>query len=178
MIKPEIVILNSNEQEKFYEQILHMLIDADMEFCPPLSVRTSTTQSNLAKNQKYNKGVLNYFEELKKQRFVVACDGSKLLGFVSFRKNFVNSEIIDKDLPNIYISTLIVSADARGMGITYRMYENLFDTFNNVNVFTRTWSTNISHIKILSKFGFDIFKIIKGDRGEGIDTIYFKKGLK
>ena len=58
MIKPEIVILNSNEQEKFYEQILHMLIDADMEFCPPLSVRTSTTQSNLAKNQTHNKGVL------------------------------------------------------------------------------------------------------------------------
>ena len=132
----------------------------------------------LAKNQKHNKGVLTYFEELKKQRLVVACDGSKLLGFVSFKENFTNSEIIEEDLPNIYISTLIVSADARGMGITYTMYKKLFDTFSNVNVFTRTWSTNISHIMILSKFGFDIFKIIKGDRGKGIDTVYFKKSLK
>ena len=171
----KITVLELFEQEKFYEQILKMLSISDDEFFPPLSSRSSTTQADLSKTQKCDDGVLSYFEELKKQRFLVACDGDKLLGFVSFKENFTNNEIKEADLPNIYISTLIVSPEARGMGITYKMYENLFDKFKNVNIFTRTWSTNISHIKILSKFNFETFKTLKDDRAEGVDTVYFKR---
>ena len=119
--------------------------------------------------------IITYFEELKNQRFTVACDGEELLAFVSFKENLV-SDVIGKDeLPNIYISTLIVRPKARGTGLTYKMYENLFDAYKNSNIFTRTWSANASHIKILSRFGFEVFKTIKNDRGEGIDTVYFRK---
>ncbi len=175
MITPEIKVLKSSEQEAFNEQILKMLFISDEEFFPPLSKRSSTTQSELKGDWKSDNGVLSYFEELKKQRFVVATDKDKLLAFVSFRENFTSDIIKENDLPNIYISTLVVSREARGMGITYAMYEKLFDEFKYFNVFTRTWSSNISHIKILSKFNFETFKVIKDDRGKGIDTVYFKK---
>ena len=58
------------------------------------------------------------------------------------------------------------------------MYETLFKKYENVDIFTRTWSTNEAHIKILMKFDFEIMSVLKNDRGEGIDTVYFKKSAK
>ncbi len=171
----EIRILTKIEQDKYDNEILEMLIQGDAEFVPPLSARSSTTQSNLKGIIKENGGVLNYFEELKKQRILVATEGDKLVGFVSFKENFVNKKIGEEYLPNIYISTLLVSPEGRGKGLTRKMYEILFAEYENVNVFTRTWSTNEAHIKILSKFGFETMLVLKNDRGNGIDTIYFKK---
>ena len=90
----------------------------------------------------------------------------------------MNGKIGEEDLPNIYISTLLVSPEGRGKGLTSKMYEILFAEYENANIFTRTWSTNEAHIKILSKFGFEAMLILKNDRGNGIDTIYFKKSIK
>ena len=56
------------------------------------------------------------------------------------------------------------------------MYAHLFDDiFPDRSIFTRTWSTNAAHIKILDKFNFEIIKCIENDRGDGIDTVYFAK---
>ena len=78
-------------------------------------------------------------------------------------------------MPNIYISTLLVTPCGRGQGLTRKMYEFLFNEYKNANVFTRTWSTNEAHIKILLGFGFETIKVLENDRGNGIDTVYFKK---
>ena len=93
----------------------------------------------------------------------------------SYKENYSCAEISPKELPNIYISTLIVSPNARGKGVTKALYGKLFSEYENINIFTRTWSTNIAHIKILEKYGFKVIQVIKDDRGNGIDTIYFKK---
>jgi len=167
-----------SEQEQYYDEILKMLTDADDEFFPPLSARNSTTQSDLLSGEKSENGVLSYFEELKKQKFMVATEEGRLLAFVSFKENYTNDEIKENNLPNIYLSTLIVKKDARGRGITSKMYEKLFDAYKDVNVFTRTWSTNIAHIKILEKFNFKTFRVLKDDRAEGVDTVYFKKSCR
>jgi len=55
------------------------------------------------------------------------------------------------------------------------MYKILFKEYENANIFTRTWSTNIAHIKILSKFNFETLCVLKNHRGVGIDTVYFVK---
>jgi len=174
----EIKILTKSEQDKYDNEILDMITKSDAEFVPPLSARSSTTQSNLRGSINVSDGVLNYFKELKKQRILVATAGGQLLGFVSFKENFVNGKIGEEDLPNIYISTLLVSPEGRGKGLTSKMYEILFAEYENANIFTRTWSTNEAHIKILSKFGFEAMLILKNDRENGIDTIYFKKSIK
>lgn len=174
----DIKILDHFEHEKYYDEILKMLILGDDEFVPPLSSRSSTTQSDLSSGEKSNDGILKYFEEMKKQRIMVATEGDNLLAFVSYRENYTNNEIKEKDIPNIYLSTLIVKPEARGMKLTQMMYEALFKTYEKVNIFTRTWSTNIAHIKILGKFSFETLCTLKDDRGKGIDTVYFVKRPK
>jgi ribosomal protein S18 acetylase RimI-like enzyme len=176
-INMHIQIVEKDEQGNFYNEILEMLTAADDEFVPPLSARSSTTQQDLSATCQCANGVLEYFEQLKNQRFMVAHENGKLLAFVSFKENFVNAEIQDTQLPNIYISTLIVKPEGRGRGLTYKMYEKLFAEYARSNIFTRTWSTNHAHIKILTKFGFETLTVLKNHRGEGVDTIYFKKSL-
>lgn len=165
-------ILSDNQKESYYEKIQKMLIESDKEFVPPLSARFSTTQTFLSSAPENTDGILAYFNEMKKQKFVVACDKGELCGFVSYIENYESSTV--NELPNIYISTVIVDRHSRGKALTSAMYKKLFEEYGNA-AFTRTWSTNNAHIKILSALGFEVFKILKDDRGEGIDTIYFKR---
>ena len=171
----EIRILEKEEQQSIYDDAYKMLEAADNEFVPPLSSRSSSTQRNFSENLKSRDGIRQYFEQLKNQRFAAAYEDGALIAFVSYKENYSSAEIHKKELPNIYISTLIVSPSARGKGVTKALYGRLFSEYENVNIFTRTWSTNIAHIKILEKYGFKVIQVIKDDRGNGIDTIYFKK---
>ncbi len=109
---------------------------------------------------------------------MIAKEDGKTVAFVAYRENFTNEKITEEHLPNIYISTLIVRPEGRGMGLTQKMYQTLFSEYEKAWFFTRTWSTNMAHIKILSKFNFETMCVIKNDRGEGIDTVYFKKSPK
>ncbi len=63
----EIKIPQKAEQEKYYDEILDMLTLADDEFVPPLSLRSSTVQSDLKNTKKVEGGVLSYFEEKNKE---------------------------------------------------------------------------------------------------------------
>ncbi len=170
----EIRILSREEQEQIYAPAYGMLEAADEEFVPPLSSRSSSTQQNFSKREK-GSSIEKYFEQLKEQRFAAVFEEGNLIAFVSYRENYTCSHIPPEELPNIYLSTLVVSPDARGKGVTTALYGKLFSAYGNVSVFTRTWSTNIAHIKILQKYGFGVHKVLENDRGNGIDTVYFKK---
>jgi len=79
-------------------------------------------------------------------------------------------------LPNIYLSTLILSTESRGKGVTKKLYAHLFnELYPDKSIFTRTWSTNLAHIKILDYFSFEEIARLENDRGNGIDTVYFAK---
>ena len=168
-------LVASETQHTLYQDVLGLLSAADQEFVPPLSCRSSSVQQDFSTPLKTSNGILAYFENLKEQRFLAAWENGKLLGFVSFRGNYLCREIPAEALPNIYISTLIVAPEARGKGITAAMYQVLFAAYSQCNIFTRTWSSNIAHIRILEKFGFSRWRVLKNDRGNGIDTVYFQK---
>lgn len=174
----EVRILDIKEQQTIYGDAYKLLVAADNEFIPPLSSRSSSTQQTLSNHTKRADGINQYFEQLKEQRFVVAFENEKLIAFVSYKENYNCAEIPNSELPNIYITTLIVSHTERGKGVTKSLYNKLFGEYKNVNIFTRTWSTNIAHTKILENYGFEILKIIENDRGNGIDTVYYKKAPK
>ena len=173
----EIIILDKNEGARYHNAILEMLFSSDGDFVPPLSARNSAMQTDLNSSEKIEGGIINYFEEIKKHEIMVATENEKVIAFVAFRKNFINEKISEEELPNIYISTLIVRPEGRGKGITQKMYAYLFKRYETVNFFTRTWSTNIAHIRILSKFNFEKICVIENDRGKGVDTVYFKKSF-
>ncbi len=172
----EFIILNEEKKEAFSAEILKLMKLCDDDFVPPLSQRSSTVQSNLKSEKTVcaECGIELYHGEMMKQEILAAISGDELLGFVSFRENMVSDKIPEEYLPNIYLSTLMLSSAARGRGLTGRMYDHLFNTlYPERSIFTRTWSTNFAHIKILGKFGFSEFARIENDRGAGIDTVYY-----
>ena len=174
----EICILEKEQQQSIYEQAYQLLAAADEEFVPPLSSRSSSTQRDLSKTIQNSDGIRQYFEQLKMQRSAAAFEENTLIAFVSYKENYTCEEISSGELPNIYISTLVVSPKARGKGVTKALYSRLFSEYEHVNIFTRTWSTNIAHIKILEAYGFEVIKVLENDRGPGIHTIYFKKPVR
>lgn len=169
--------LLSPEQKSLYrEELLGMMRFSDNDFVPPLSARSSTTQKDLSGSQAVENGIELYYSQMEQQQILCVFEEETLLGFVSYRENYTSEQIGKDTFPNIYLSTLIVKPEARGKGLTRKMYEYLFwERYCDRNIFTRTWSTNFAHIKILDGFGFDLIQRIKNDRGEGIDTVYFRK---
>ena len=169
----EIYILDQQTQARIYPEAYEMLAAADREFIPPLSSRVSSTQKDLSAAAA-GENISRYFEQLKQQRFAAAFEGDTLIAFVSYIENYCCDVIPPEKCPNIYLSTLVVSPKARGKGVTKALYGRLFAEYKAFNIFTRTWSTNLAHIKILQGYGFETIKVLKNDRGNGIDTVYFE----
>lgn len=153
--------------------IMELLTLCNYEFVPPLSCRNSTTQSLLS-NQNDDAAVpYAYFENIRVQSVFVALENGNVVGFMSFKKNYYSSEIPTTMTPNVYITTVIVHPHYRNQGITNKLYSALLERFTGYHVFTRTWSTNLGHTRILSSRKFYEFRRLKDDRGEGIDTVYY-----
>ena len=169
------ILLNDLQKQEYKNDILSLMQLCDKDFIPPLSARASTVQKDLS-SATANGDVSAYFNEMIKQNIIVIIEDGAFLGFVSFKENYYNDIINNKPLKNIYVSTLMLAPAARGKHLTERCYEHLFnELYPTRNVYTRTWSTNAAHIRILGKFGFNELHRIKNDRGENIDTVYFEK---
>ncbi len=174
----ELILLNEEQKDIYKDDILELMRISDSDFVPPMSQRFSPFQTELGPSDTViEEGILRYYRSMMRETVLCAVEDGVLLGFVTYVEDIKYSSVINEsDRPNIYICTLIVNPKARGRGITYRMYDYLFnEKFANSHLFTRTWSTNLAHISILKKYGFDEIHRIKDDRGEGIDTVYFGK---
>lgn len=169
----EIRLLTPESQKEIYPQVLEMLQEADGDFLPPLSSRSSATQQRLTETETRSGGVQEYFDALTKQRFGAVLEEGKLVAFVSWKEDYTCEYI--ESMPNIYISTLIVRPWARGRGVTTALYQKLFTHYADRYIFTRTWSTNFAHIRVLEKYGFTLTNTLPNHRGNGIDTVYFQK---
>ena len=172
----DFLLLSPAQKEQYRAQLFALLEQGDNDFVPPLSARFSTSDTAFSAETVSKNGVLAYFNDMIREDILAAVEDGALLGFVTFKKDLVKPPLDESTLPNLYICTLLVDPAARGRALTKRMYAHLFDTlYPNVNLYTRTWSTNAAHIAILSHFGFSLFKRIENDRGPGIDTVYFEK---
>ena len=168
-------VLDAREKEIYAKEIVDLLTESDNDFVPPLSKRSSPLDKSFDVSNRVN-GIFSYFEEMKKQEILAAFEGDEMLGFVSYRRDFVNEIITKEEFPNIYVSTLVLKKSARGRGLTKIMYSYLFsELYADRSVFTRTWSTNFAHTKILQCFGFSEIIRKENDRGNGIDTVYYKR---
>lgn len=168
----EIFLLNEQNKKDWQNQLFALCSNSDKEFIPPLSQRNSTTQGDLTGGG--GNGIEAYCAEVLRQPILVCVEGKQLLGFVSFKENYIPEHIPNAKLPNIYVSTLILSPESRGRGLTKKLYAHLFaEQFPDRSIYTRTWSTNAAHLKILGDFGFVELLRIANHRGNGIDTVYY-----
>jgi len=163
--------------EKNYDEIICLLILTDNEFIPPLSSRRNTTQEIFHFDEdKKSKSISNYFQALKKQKFILASIDSKIIGFLSYIKNHIITDV-NVLSNNAYVSTICIDPEYRRRGITNCFYEKLEIDINNQLVYTRTWSQNISHINLLIKRNYKLIHEIINDRASGINTVYYAKTL-
>lgn len=162
----------------YCEQVWKLLCDYGDQFVPPLSQRSGTLQKDLRSGSGADGRPTAYFEALQEQDFLLAVNArDELLGFLSFRKNYAVDALGVTSC--VYVSTILVRKDARGHGIAEGMYRRLLSGADHSNklVCTRTWSGNTGHLALLDKLGFELARDILNDRGEGIDTVYYQKGV-
>ncbi len=158
--------------EEYAENVLDILCECDNEFYPPLSARKGTTQKGLTEGVKNSEKPLEYFNELKKQQFILACIDERLCAFLSYK--------VKESPDEFYVSTLCVTREFRGRGLLHILYDKLEETalLKGVKILsTRTWSTHEAQIKTLGKHGYKITKRIENDRPNGVGTVYFEKTL-
>ena len=155
------------------EAIQELLVMADKEFIPPLSSRGSSTQADLQSTNTVSVGAKAYFEAMCPQPVVVAVEDGVCMGFMAFKRNYT-CEYYEKT-PNIYASTCVVHPNARGKGLMRGFYEKIMEVFPDHSVYTRTWHTNISHLKVLDRLGFSLLIRLPDHRGPGMDTVYYHK---
>ena len=168
----DFVLLDSAQKRQYKSALLEILTQNDTAFVPPLSQRTGTTQTAFC-GQANPSGVADYLNQMLTQQILAVLMEGKPVGFVSYIENKTDD---DFPLPNLYISTLVLQPETRGMGITKKLYHHLFnELYPDRHIYTRTWSTNMAHIKILQGFGFEELKRIPNHRGQGIDTVYYCK---
>ena len=171
-------LLDEEEKREYYEVLLSILKEVDHEFIPALSEREPMILPwmELEGGDQTAGSVRAYLEEMYVMEKILGIfQNGIIVGIVSFLENEKFEILTEADMPNIYICTVVVSPAARGMGVTKKAYRYLLEElFPDRNFFTRTWSTNFAHTKILSAMGFREFKRIPDDRGRGIDTVYYE----
>jgi len=100
-----------------------------------------------------------------RQDMVLALEGDRVAGFMAFLRDYT-CEHIDR-IPNLYASTSLVHPDFHGQKLMQRFYEAMIHTFPGRPIYTRTWHTNASHLRVLDKLGFRLLKHLENHRGRG-----------
>ena len=136
------------------EELWRLLCLYDRDFVPPLSQRENTYQQTLTGGPAED-GPHAYFQALREQSFLLAAEGDALLGFFSFRRDYLPPSIAHlreaRRLP-LYVTTIVVDAPVRRRGLAARFYRTLPAQFSGpLLISTRTWSGNYSHLHLLER---------------------------
>ena len=98
-------VLTEEDKIKYQEDVINMMKRSDNDFVPPLSARTSTTQSDLTSKVGSEQGLLSYYSEMNKQQILGVFEEERLIAFVSYKENYSSKEVPEESLPNIYLSS-------------------------------------------------------------------------
>lgn len=173
------IIFEEALSDKYGEEVWDILCECDSEFVPPLSSRESSFQPKLSKlNDVQNVKPKSYFEIMKKQHFLLALKGGKVIAFMTFRGGYFCPELSENS-PSNYITTICVLEQFRRQGVAEMFYDHMINHLKGKVrqpfITTRTWSSNKGHIKLLGKLGFVNSTCLVDHRGIGVDTVYFSK---
>lgn len=167
----EMKLFENLTDPQYLKQVYSLLELGDKEFIPHLSSRGSTTQQTLGNTT--NTGIADYFNEMKQQCFVLALEGEKIAGFMSFKKDY-SCEYVPAG-KNLYASTCVVAPQFRGQGLMKKFYLAMMEHYPHRPIYTRTWHENTPHLHVLATLGFAQIAKLENHRGPGIHTVYFEK---
>lgn len=166
-------ILTSKEKEQIWE----ILCECDQEFYPSLSARESSSQKQLKVDGTKEQALPHsYFKEMIAQEFLAALEGDRMVGFMTFKKDYL-CEALEDFGTSLYITTVCVRKDCRGKGVMKELYSfmerEMPKKYQCPRISTRTWSLNEAQLHELDKRGYQRLAVLKNHRGNGVDTIYF-----
>jgi L-amino acid N-acyltransferase YncA len=171
----ELLYFKTVKECPYAPTVYDLLVMADKEFIPPLSSRGSTTQAELSGVRVSQAGIQDYYDTMSLQPVIVAVEDGRCLGFMAFKTDHTCSEIGPETLPNLYASTCVVHPDGRGKGLMRGFYREMLRLYPHCPLFTRTWHTNASHLRVLDTLGFREIARLPDHRGPGMDTVYFRR---
>ena len=170
--------VGNNLTQEHKDAVWNLLVACDQDFYPPLSARTSTSQKTFDTDSTAGTVPKEYYESMLEQDFVFAREGGKLVGFLSFKPNYICPELSEYG-KTIYMTTMCVYPEMRGHGISGGLYtaveKDARELWKLPVITTRTWSTNAAQMYMLPKRGYRIEKVLVNDRGNGVDSVYFVK---
>ena len=104
------------QEEK--DQIWEILCECDGEFYPKLSARESSSQKQLIVDEGGAADVkpVTYFKEMIGQEFLVAKDGERITGFMTFKTDYICDALREFGI-SLYVTTVCVRHACRGQGI-------------------------------------------------------------
>ena len=163
------------QEEK--NQIWEILCECDEEFYPRLSARESSSQKQLVVDGGKEKTLpVSYFNEMIAQEFLVALEGDRMVGFMTFKPDYW-CEALEDFGRSLYITTVCVRKECRGKGVMKELYgvmeRKMPKKYQCERVSTRTWSLNEAQLHELDKRGYRRLAVLKNHRGCGVDTVYF-----
>ena len=153
-------ILFVTPDQSEWKEFIGFMKEANSEFTPPLFERTEFVYQ---------------LENRLNNRALVAVDtNNKFVAASMYQTDHCG------DTDSAYLTFFRVAPKHRGLGIGFWFRQLLLKHLKAEDfksVVTRTWSSNTEMIRLIEKTGFSSTKIIKNDRGPGIDTLYFEREL-
>lgn len=164
------------EREK--KEIYDLLKECDLDFWPPLSARSGTSQKELSGARQSAGGVRSYYEEILQQSAILAKRGEETIGFLSYRPSY-RCQALEQFGEVCYMTTLCLRHTERGKGLSPSIYraaeQRIRQRFPGRLITFRTWSTNQAQMHLVQKLGYRCVAVLENDRGEGVDTMYYVK---
>jgi len=167
-----------------HQGVRELLAEVDREFVPALSARADTLllPSGRGPGGGLGRGpgagpsepsLDRYLQAMESEAWLGARDDD-VVGLLSFLARHEDPHLASWS-PSLYVTTLAVRRHARHTGIGAALYDALEQVARERGVrylATRTWSTNVAHLRILRARGFADADRVDGGRGAGIDTLY------
>lgn len=147
---------------KDFNKLLNLFTIINEDFVPPVSKR-GTLKENVENIMKIKNCYTLILENQMKET----------MGIISFKKD-------KEDGKAAYIPWIAVHPKFRRMGVGSMLLSEALKLMKKdhiSSVTTRTWSTNAASLKLWRNAEFKKSKVIKDDRGSGIDTIYLTREL-
>lgn len=146
--------------QRDWKEFVDFVKEADTEFVPPLLDRAEFVHQ--LKN-----GLNN--------RALIAVDtNNEFVAAAMYQTDHCGDE------DSVYLTFFRVVPNHRNLGIGFWFRQLLLKHLKAKgfkSLVTRTWSSNSEMIRLIEKTGFYPTKVIKNDRGPGIDTLYFEREL-
>jgi len=118
---------------------------------------------------------MSYLDAMRDEAWLLAGKNKKVVGVLSYLVGHVEP-VLEGYAPSLYVTTIAVSGSCRGSGLATALYNALYAQARQSDVrwiTTRTWSTNVGHMRLL--YGQGYTEVARQVRDSFVDSVYLAR---